>query len=970
MYNKAKALKRSTSIFTLVSLAFMMFVTSIAPVSADAPAISSFGVVQSSFNPSIQRAQIGMSLNTSGKIGLEIQQGSNPIKTLAIRQDVVAGSHTYYWDGTDDNGVRVADGTYKAQLLFYGDNFTLFASDNVVVSSDSGSTPQTDVITNDYAYPSSFDPRNEYPKIYFTLTEAVSDLTVRIEKDGVEVVTLASGVSKAPGTYSYQWNSRDKHNVIVREGEYRYVITAKGDIEYGYLMASYGNVNGVAPSITNDYASPSSFDPQIENTYVHYTLNVGSYVNVNIYDGSTLVKNLVYYENQTSGAHSVAWNGHNSNGDIVVPGSYRYVIKAKNAWGEDTEDGTVTVNYTVVDPVVTPDITNMYVSPKTFDPSENEQMNVNYTLNTCAYVTAKVYKKSDNSYVDTLKEVDYQCAGTYSEAWNGRDSSNNIVSNDDYTIKVNAINSKGSDTEQDDVTVIDASETHNAPNVSNLDVSPETFDPSNETTTVSFNLNECADTDVRVYDYNDNLVTELRDNVNLCEGSHSVTWDGEDNHNDNVDEGDYYFKVSAQNSYGYDSEKVYVRVDYSSYNGNEDPSITRIDVNPDVFDPYDERTELSFKLNTCADVTIEVRDMDNDRVADIINDRNLCEGTHDYRWDGEDNSGDKVRQDKYEFYIRAENSKGLDTARVDVEVDYNNHHIDSEDRCVGYLDVSANDPYCEAIEYVKGAGIFDGYDDGLFRPYQAINRAETTKVIVRAFNYPELPPDGTNLGFWDVSPWDWYMGYLRTAKEYGIIQGYPDGSFKPAQVTNRVELLKIFLKSASVALPTCTTASYPDTAVNGWYSDYVCYSKMHGLMDTDYYGNFNPGKPMTRGDVAKLFYRFSKRNLGGNNYNNYGDAPHVSDVRFSDYSLSEGDSFRIYYTVDESADVTVEILDDNKHVVRTLVDDLYKSRGDHSVYFDGEDKYSDDLQNGMYFVRIEAKNSDGFYKVDVRFEVE
>ncbi|MBD3156529.1 hypothetical protein GF369_01750 [Candidatus Peregrinibacteria bacterium] len=984
MYKTAQIFKRTAATLMVMSLALTLFVANIASVKADVAAIDSFEVVQSSFNPSEQSAEINFSLNTSGKVGLEIHEGSNPIKTLAMRQDVTAGSHTYYWDGTNDSGTQVAEGTYKAQLLFYGSDFALFADDTVTVDFGGGTTPQpTNVITNDYAYPQQFDPRLETTKIYFTLNDSVEELAVEIEKNGSHVVTLMSNQSKSSGTYYVIWNGRNKHNVTVGEGEYRYVISATGDfgsdVEYGYIASNYGSEIGIEPNVTNDYVSPSTFDPQDEDTRVFYTLNTGADVTVEIYDGSMLVDILSDHEDENSGTHSVIWDGRNLNGDLMSEDTYTYKVYAENAWGDDMEEGSVTVDYeSNNNTVVTPDVTNTYASPDEFDPTE-EDTTITYTLNTCAYITAKVYKKSNNAYVTTLEEIDYQCEGNHSLTWDGRDDDHDIVENGQYTIEISAQNSKGSDEEDDEVTVDDPDaddDTGDAPNVYDMEVDPEEFDPYDTTTTLSFRLDECADTTVRVYDEDDDLVNELRDEVYWCSGEHDVVWDGEDEDNDEVEEGDYYFKVIAENEDGDDTEEIWVEVDYDADDdADEDPKITDVDVDPEEFDPYEEEAELSFELNTCAEVTIEVRDDDNDLVYEVIDDKWLCEGDHDYDWDGEDEDNDYVRQDDYEFYIRAENSYGTDTERADVEVDYNGHTVDEEERCAGYLDVSANDPYCEAIEYVKGSGIFDGYPDGYFRPYQAINRAETTKVIVRAFNYPELPADGTNLGFWDLSPWDWYMGYIRTAKQYGIIQGYPDGSFKPAQTVNRVELLKIFLESAKVALPSCAGPSYPDTMANVWYSDYVCYAKMHNLMDTDYYGMFNPAKPMTRGDVAELFYRYSERNLGDNNYydddyyNDY-DSPRVSNVRLSDYVVEEGDGFRVYYTLDEGAEVTIEILDDNKDEIRTLLDELYRSSGEHSVYFDGEDDDEDELSEDEYFVRIEAENRNGRYKVDIKFEVD
>ncbi len=145
-------------------------------------------------------------------------------------------------------------------------------------------------------------------------------------------------------------------------------------------------------------------------------------------------------------------------------------------------------------------------------------------------------------------------------------------------------------------------------------------------------------------------------------------------------------------------------------------------------------------------------------------------------------------------------------------------------------------------------------------------------------------------------------------------------------------------------------------------------------MDTDYYGNFNPAKPMTRGDVAELFYRFSERNLGGgyddDDYTSTTTSLKVSSIKLTDYTVEEGDGFRIYYTLNQSADVTVEILDEDKDEIRTLVDELYQSKGEHTVFFDGEDDDNDELAEGEYFVRIEAENNNGKYRTDVKFEVD
>jgi len=168
-----------------------------------------------------------------------------------------------------------------------------------------------------------------------------------------------------------------------------------------------------------------------------------------------------------------------------------------------------------------------------------------------------------------------------------------------------------------------------------------------------------------------------------------------------------------------------------------------------------------------------------------------------------------------------------------------------EEGCAGFSDVAVDDPYCPAITYVRAQGIFSGYPDGTFGAELEINRAETVKVITLGFNYDIIADDGTNLGFSDAEVGSWYIRYLATAKADGIVEGYPDGTFKPADVVNYVEMMKIFLETASADMATPAAGS-------AWYQKYVDFATANGLT---VYENLDAG--MKRADVAQLFYDWS-----------------------------------------------------------------------------------------------------------------
>jgi hypothetical protein len=162
--------------------------------------------------------------------------------------------------------------------------------------------------------------------------------------------------------------------------------------------------------------------------------------------------------------------------------------------------------------------------------------------------------------------------------------------------------------------------------------------------------------------------------------------------------------------------------------------------------------------------------------------------------------------------------------------------------------------------------IFDGYSDGTFRPYQKINRAEATKVITLALGYTIETNSSGYFGklFSDTSATAWYAKYLDVAEKNGIINGYPDGSFKPSKTINRVELLKIFLEGTQIGTTDCNYAPFNDTpndASTKWYMPYACFVKENDLLGGENKLNLRPAEDMTRGDVADLFYEFDTRGL-------------------------------------------------------------------------------------------------------------
>jgi flagellar hook assembly protein FlgD len=69
----------------------------------------------------------------------------------------------------------------------------------------------------------------------------------------------------------------------------------------------------------------------------------------------------------------------------------------------------------------------------------------------------------------------------------------------------------------------------------------------------------------------------------------------------------------------------------------------------------------------------------------------------------------------------------------------------------------------------------------------------------------------------------------------------------------------------------------------------------------------------------------------------------------------EMDTAPIAYSLSEDATVTVEVLDQDRSLVRTLVEEELQAAGQHTMVWDGLDRLGQVLPDGKYFVRVAAQ---------------
>lgn len=152
----------------------------------------------------------------------------------------------------------------------------------------------------------------------------------------------------------------------------------------------------------------------------------------------------------------------------------------------------------------------------------------------------------------------------------------------------------------------------------------------------------------------------------------------------------------------------------------------------------------------------------------------------------------------------------------------------------------------ETIEVWTEAGLISGYEDGTFRPAQEITRAEFTALVNRSFDFTERQENH----FEDVPLDAWFASHVDLAVAAGYISGYDDGTFRPQEPISRQEVAAIVYRLKDLPeAPVDTLERFADAdAIPEWSREFVAAVVEAGLMRGYDDDTFRPEASITRAE--------------------------------------------------------------------------------------------------------------------------
>ena len=109
-----------------------------------------------------------------------------------------------------------------------------------------------------------------------------------------------------------------------------------------------------------------------------------------------------------------------------------------------------------------------------------------------------------------------------------------------------------------------------------------------------------------------------------------------------------------------------------------------------------------------------------------------------------------------------------------------------------FNDVSANDWFASAVDYVTGKGMMNGTADNTFSPKANATRGMVVTVLYRLENQPST----SAASFTDVASGAYYANAVAWANANGIVSGYGSGKFGPNDKVTREQLAAILYRYA------------------------------------------------------------------------------------------------------------------------------------------------------------------------------
>jgi hypothetical protein len=267
-----------------------------------------------------------------------------------------------------------------------------------------------------------------------------------------------------------------------------------------------------------------------------------------------------------------------------------------------------------------------------------------------------------------------------------------------------------------------------------------------------------------------------------------------------------------------------------------------------VLDKSSDVDWFSFKVEQTGLVTLDLRGIPIDRLMSLtLYDQNQRKIAFDIN---------ALEMDR----MSMENVLQSGTYLVRLSADYPFHNqmyklsISQQRLVAGFKDISGHWAE-EAIAAMSGKKIVSGYGSYTFAPNHSITRGEAAVMIAKAFKLTKTK----TLQYADVSKHHWAYEYIGKVSQAGIMEGYPDGRFRPERIATRAEMAAMVANAMQLKAKNKGPLPFTDIKKGYWAAPMLRKLKEEGWIAGYGDGTFRPEERASRAEFVSLLYSVLQR---------------------------------------------------------------------------------------------------------------
>ncbi|UPK45451.1 S-layer homology domain-containing protein [Paenibacillus pabuli] len=154
-------------------------------------------------------------------------------------------------------------------------------------------------------------------------------------------------------------------------------------------------------------------------------------------------------------------------------------------------------------------------------------------------------------------------------------------------------------------------------------------------------------------------------------------------------------------------------------------------------------------------------------------------------------------------------------------------------------------------------GIINGYPDGRFRPDASITRAEFSTILVKAF---ALRSGSGTIELRDIRT-SWARESIEILASNGVINGYSDGTFHADQRITRAEMVAMISKILIFQnIQSGDAATFVDVVPQHWAKEIIELAAKAGIIEGKGENRFEPDANLTRAEALTVIMRMLREN--------------------------------------------------------------------------------------------------------------